>query len=60
METELLNNLEHQILKGYKTREAVYVQRVRKIAKSEYLLRHVCLSVQMEQLGSHWTDCHET
>jgi hypothetical protein len=34
-------------------------RRVRKIAKSDYNLRYVCLSVRMEQLGSHWTDFHE-
>jgi len=34
-------------------------RRVRKIAKSDYQLRHVCPSVRMEQLGSHWTDHHE-
>jgi hypothetical protein len=28
----------------------------RKIAKSDYLLRHARLSVRIEQLGSHWTD----
>jgi len=37
--------------------------RVRKIAKSDYLLHHVCLYipsfVRMEQLGSHWTDFRE-
>jgi hypothetical protein len=27
--------------------------------KSDYYLRHVCPSVRMEQLGSHWTDFHE-
>jgi hypothetical protein len=36
---------------------------VRKFAKSEYLLCHICLplrrSVCMEQFGSHWTDFHE-
>jgi hypothetical protein len=36
---------------------------VRKIAKTDYQLRHVCvcvcLSVRMEQLGSYWTDFHE-
>ena len=36
---------------------------VRKIAKSDYQLRHVCLSlrssVRMEQLISHWTYFHE-
>ena len=36
-------------------------RRVRKIAKSDYLHRHVCLSVRPhgKQLGSHWTDFHE-
>jgi hypothetical protein len=36
---------------------------VRKIAKSDCYIRHVCLSVlpsvHMKQLGSHWTDFHE-
>jgi len=31
---------------------------LRKIAKSDYLIRHVCPSVRMKQLGSHWTDFH--
>jgi hypothetical protein len=35
-------------------------RRVRKIAKSDYYLNHVCPSVHpMEQLGSHWTDFRE-
>jgi hypothetical protein len=38
-------------------------RRVRKIAKSDYELRHICPSVRpsvlMEQVGYHWTDCHE-
>jgi hypothetical protein len=34
-------------------------RRVREIAKGDYQLRHFCLSVRMEQLGSHWTDFHE-
>jgi len=37
--------------------------RVRKIANSDYWLRHVCPSVLpsicTKQLGSHWTDFHE-
>jgi hypothetical protein len=37
--------------------------RDRKTAKSDYELRHVCLSVRpsvrMEQLASHWTYFHE-
>ena len=45
--------------------------RIRKIAKSDSSLHHVCLSVclpaclpvrpslRMEQLGSHWIDFHE-
>jgi hypothetical protein len=32
---------------------------IQKIVKSDYYLRHVCLSVQMEQLGSHWADFYE-
>ena len=36
-------------------------RRVRKIAKTDYSLRHVRLSIRMErQLGSHWTDFNET
>jgi hypothetical protein len=35
----------------------------RKIAKSGYWLRHVCISahpsVRVAQLGSHWTDFYE-
>jgi len=34
-------------------------RRVRKIAKGDYLLRHVCPSIRMEQLGSHWKDFYE-
>jgi len=34
------------------------LRRVRKIAKNDYYLRRVCLSIRMEKLGSHWTDCH--
>jgi len=38
-------------------------RRVRRIAISDYFLRHVCLSVRpsvrMEQLGSHWADLRE-
>jgi hypothetical protein len=33
-------------------------RRVHKIPKC-YYLRHVCLSVRIEQLGSQWTDLHE-
>jgi len=29
------------------------------MAKSDYYLRHFCLSVRMEQLDSHWTEFHE-
>ena len=35
-------------------------RRVRKIAKSDYQLRHICLSVLMEQLGSQWMDFDKT
>jgi hypothetical protein len=33
--------------------------RIRKIAKRDYYLRPVCLSVRMEQLSSYWADFHE-
>jgi hypothetical protein len=36
-----------------------FITCVRKIAKSDYYLSHVCLSVRMEQLGSHRTDLHD-
>ena len=36
-----------------------HFRRVRKIAKSDYKLCRVCLSILME-LGFHWTDFHET
>jgi hypothetical protein len=36
----------------------------RKISKSDYLLRHVCMSacpsVLLEHFGSHWTDLYES
>jgi len=31
-------------------------RRFHKIAKGDYQRRHVCPSVRMEQLSSHWTD----
>ena len=31
-----------------------------KTAKSDFWRRHICLSVRMEQIGSHWTDFDET
>jgi hypothetical protein len=33
--------------------------RVRKIATSDYWLRHVCPSVRTDQLDFPWTDFHE-
>jgi len=27
---------------------------MREVAKSDYLISHGCLSVRVEQLGSHW------
>jgi hypothetical protein len=33
---------------------------VYKIAKNDCLLRHVCPSVDMKELGSHWADFHKT
>ena len=38
----------------------IYVFRgVRKIAKSDYYIRHIRLSVRMEQLSSHWKDFYD-
>jgi len=34
-------------------------RRIRKISNSEYWLRHVCLSVRMEQLGFDCSNFHE-
>jgi hypothetical protein len=36
-----------------------FFSRVREIANSDCYIRHVCPSVRIEQLGSHWTDFHE-
>jgi len=36
------------------------LERVRKISKSDYKLRHVCPSVRMEHLGFRWTAFHKT
>jgi hypothetical protein len=33
--------------------------RIRKIGENYYSLRHVCLSIGIELLASHWTDFHE-
>jgi hypothetical protein len=38
---------------------APFFRLFRKIAKSGYLFRHLCLSVRMDQLGVRWTDFHE-
>ena len=52
----------HEILRLQQFR-LWFLMHVRKIAKGDCWLRHVCLyvrpSVRMEQLGSHWTDFHE-
>jgi hypothetical protein len=37
----------------------IVLQAFRKIAKSDYYLRLIRLSVRMEQLVCHWTDFHE-
>jgi len=34
-------------------------ERVLKIAKSDYKLRHACPSVRMEKFGIHWTDFYK-
>ena len=38
----------------------VFIEGVRKIAKSDYSLCRVRPSARMEQLGSHWTNFYET
>jgi hypothetical protein len=35
-------------------------KRFRKIAKNDYLLHRVCLYIGMKQLGSQWTNFHES
>jgi len=40
-------------------RMSLSFRHVRKSAKSEYQLRHVRLSVRVEQLGPHWTEFDE-
>jgi len=36
-----------------------FIRCVSKTAKIDFCLRHVCLSVRMEQFSSHWPDFHE-
>ena len=47
------------IFKIYTTSQQIIFRRVFKIARSDYTLRNVRLSVRMERIGSHWTDFHE-
>ena len=42
-----------------KHRDFIVFRRFRKIAEKEYSLHHDCLSVRMQQLGSHWTDFYK-
>jgi hypothetical protein len=37
-----------------KTQSFHVLRRIRKIAKNDYQLRHVCLSVRMEKLSFYW------
>jgi hypothetical protein len=46
-----LNDVDRETLNAF--------TRFRKIAKSDYQRRRVCLSVRKEQLGSNLTDFHE-
>jgi hypothetical protein len=50
--------LDHLYLWTEMCSEVVF-RRVREIAKSDYWLRHACLSVRMKQFGSHRTDFNE-
>jgi hypothetical protein len=45
--------------RGFSYSRARHFRRVRKIAKSNYLLRHGFSSTRVEQYGSHWTDFNE-
>jgi hypothetical protein len=49
----------YPVQRGAPIANLLLFERVPKIAKSDYFLRNVCLSVSMQQLGSHWTDFHE-
>ena len=44
------------IIYGIAEYELQFLGAFPQIVKSDYYLRHVCPSVLMEQLGSHWTD----
>ena len=54
----LRRELEQQI-HPVSRRENFFFWRFRQIPKSHYQLRHVGLSVRMEQIVSHWQDFHE-
>jgi hypothetical protein len=43
-----------QVLKYLRDRFLNTFRSVRKIAKNDYQLRYVCVSVRVEQRGSHW------
>ena len=47
-------------LDPYNMRTFCFLGPVRKIAKSDYQLRHIRLSVRMEQFCFHWTEFGET
>jgi hypothetical protein len=69
LRTNIRITLPHHFVKLYqKSRHPKYVvtcityqfvSRVRKIAKSDYYLRHVCLPVRTKQLGPQSTDLHD-
>ena len=56
LETEKFLLSAHQFIPHSQPVKSFFFRPVRRIAKSDYWLRQVCLSVRMEQLGSHWTD----
>ena len=55
----LTERLSHERTSGVLIIDPAVFKCFRKMQKSDYQLRHVRLSVRMEQLGSHWPDFHE-
>jgi len=57
------NNTEHKMFGQNKEICFTILRRFRKIAKSDYYLYHICLSVcpsvRIGQIGSHWMGFHE-
>jgi len=59
LDTVRIVNISPQMPLSSPTNHRLLIRRERKIAKSEYYLRHGHPSVRMHRLGSHWTDFRE-